>query len=256
MNIRVTQWLAAGLLTLLAGSPLHAAWNNVFQVCCNSCGARSSASFFTPAADPCNPCPAPCPPQPCCTTRYVQRCFYQPVVTFQTKTFYEPVTTYRTSYFWEQVTVQRFTSFWDPCTCSFRQQACPVTAYRLRSQCCPVQSVVARCCTVPVTTQQLVTYYEPQTTCTSTSIGAPVASPPPGASVIDSQQQSAPPAGVRDSGDTIKGSDSYKPETMPPASGSSLRQLTPQTPGNARAPAESQPPPRVRLDKIVSLPKN
>jgi hypothetical protein len=43
---------------------------------------------------------------------------------------------------------------------------------------------------------------------------------------------------------------------MPPASGSSLRQLTPQSPANAKAPVESQPPPRVRLDKIVSLPRN
>jgi hypothetical protein len=259
MNFRVSRWLAAGLLTLLAASPLPAAWNNVFQVCCNSCGAQSSASFYVaPAADPCNPCPPP----PCCTTRYIQRSYYQPVVTFQTKTWYEPVTTYRTSFFWEPVTVQRCTSHYDPCTCTWQQQCCPTTAYRLRSQCCPVQSFVARCCTVPVTTQRLVTFYEPQTTCTSTTTGAPVASPPPGASVIDSQQgappagQSAPPAGVRDSGDNIKGSDSYKPETMPPASGSSLRQLTPQSPANAKAPTESQPPPRVRLDKIVSLPKN
>jgi hypothetical protein len=260
MNFQVSRWLAAGLLALLAGSPLHAAWNNVFQVCCNSCGGQTSASFYAPPADPCNPCPPP----PCCTTRYVQRCYYQPVVTYQTRTYYEPVTTYRTSYFWEPVTVQRCTSHFDPCTCSWQQQCCPTTAYRLRSQCCPVQSFVARCCTVPVTSQRLVTFYEPQTTCSTPSIGAPAAAPPPvpmaaplpGAGVNDSQL-GAPPAGVRDSGDNIRGSDSYKPETMPPASGSSLRQLTPQSPGTIKTPSnESQPPPRVRLDKIVSLPKN
>jgi hypothetical protein len=268
MNFRVSRWLAAGLLALLAGSPLHAAWNNVFQVCCNSCGGQTSASYYAPPADPCNPCPPP----PCCTTRYIQRSYYQPVVTYQTKTYYEPVTTYRTSYFWEPVQTVRYTSFYDPSTCCFRQQACPVTAYRLRSQCCPVQSVVARCCTVPVTTQQLMTYYEPQTTCTSTTIGAPVAAPPPGTMAtpplgpmaapppgagVNDSQTGVPPAGVRDSGDNFRGSDSYKPETMPPASGSSLRQLTPQSPGNVKTPSnESQPPPRVRLDKIVSLPKN
>src|SRR6266849_5024330 len=121
MNFRVTRWLAAGLLALLAGSPLHAAWNNVFQVCCNSCGAHSSASYYAPQADPCNPCPPP----PCCTTRYIQRSYYQPVVTYQTKTYYEPVTTYRTSYFWEPVQTVRYTSFYDPSCCCFRQQACP-----------------------------------------------------------------------------------------------------------------------------------
>jgi hypothetical protein len=60
---------------------------------------------------------------------------------------------------------------------------------------------------------------------------------------------------VRDSGDTIKGSDSYKPPPeMPPASGSS-RQLAPQAPNAKTPPVETPPPPKVRLDKIVSLPK-
>jgi hypothetical protein len=186
----------------------------------------------------------------------VQRCYYQPITTYETRTYYEPVTTYRTSYYWEPVTTYRYTSYFDPCCCCFRQQACPTTCYRLRSQCCPVQSVVARCCTVPVQSQRLVTYYEPVTTCCQTTIGAPVACPPAGASVIESQPPSPSP-GVRDSGDTIRGgSDSYKPNPeMPPASGSS-RQLAPLVP-NAKTPAvETSPPPKVRLDKIVALPKD
>ncbi len=247
--VRVPRWITASLLTLLASGPLHAAWDNVFQVTCNSCG-HTSSSYYTPSCDPC--------PQQTCTTRYVQRCYYQPVTTYETRTYYEPVTTYRTSYYWEPVTSYRYTSYYDPSTCCYRQQACPTTCYRLRSQCCPVQSVVARYCTVPVQSQRLVTYYEPQTTCCQTTIGAPISTLPPGASVIEQQPAgppAAPPAGVRDSGDPIRGSDSYKPAPeMPPAS-RNLRQLTPQAP-DAKAPAvETSPPPKVRLDKIVSLPK-
>src|SRR5262249_48673175 len=185
MHLRLARWMTAGLLTLFAVTPLHAAWNNVFQVCCFNCGhGHTSASYYAPAADPCNPCPQPCPQQ-VCTTRYVQRCYYQPCTTYQTKTYYEAVTSYRTSYYWEPVTTYRYTSYYDPCTCTCQQQACPVTCYRLRSQCCPVTNYVARCCTVPVTTQRLVTYYEPQTTCCTTTIGAPVAAPPAGAGVIE-----------------------------------------------------------------------
>jgi hypothetical protein len=244
-RFRLANWMTASLLTLAASTPLRAGWDNVFQVTCNSCGSRPAQSYYTPVSDPC--------PQNC-TTRYVQRCYYQPVTTYETRTYNETVTTYRTSYYWEPVTSYRYTSYYDPSSCSYRQQACPTTCYRLRSQCCPVQSVVARYCTVPVQSQRLVTYYEPQTTCCHTTIGAPVAAPPPGASVIDSQT-GAPPAGVRDSSDTIKPSDSYKPNPeMPPASSS--RQLQPRSP-NAKAPsAETDPPPKVRLDKIVSLPKD
>jgi hypothetical protein len=62
---------------------------------------------------------------------------------------------------------------------------------------------------------------------------------------------------VRDSYDNIRPSDSYRPpygDTMPPASGSS-RQLAPQSPNGKAPAAETPPPPTVRLDKIVSLPK-
>src|SRR5581483_9653144 len=101
--LRGAVWVCA--LTVWAGAarPASAAWDNVFQVCCHSC--RSSASYYAApapvaAADPC------CAPQPCqqCTTRYVQRCYYQPVTIYQTSHYYEPVTTYRTSYYYEPVT--------------------------------------------------------------------------------------------------------------------------------------------------------
>src|SRR5205807_2928032 len=124
---------ACALWLLTAGvSPTQAAWNNVFQVCCDSCGGQQAVSAYAP--DPCcNPCP-----QPVCTTRYVARCYYQPVTCYQTKTYYEPVTTYRTSYYYEPVTSYRYSCYYDPCSCSYQNVACPSTCYRLRSQCCPV----------------------------------------------------------------------------------------------------------------------
>src|SRR5262249_57906038 len=95
------------------------------------------------------PCCAPCPPV--CTTRYVQRCYYQPVVSYQTRSYFEPVTTLRTSFFYEPVTSYRYSCFFDPCTCSFQQVACPTTSYQLRSQTCAVQSWVQAGCSVPGT---------------------------------------------------------------------------------------------------------
>src|SRR5947209_7231330 len=158
-------------LLVFAATPAQGAWNNVFQVCCNNCGgAQPSVSRYA-AADPCNPCP-----QPICTTRYVQRCYYQPVTCYQTKTYYEPVTTYRTSYYYEPVTSYRYSCYYDPCTCSYQQVACPTTCYRLRSQCCPVQSWVQRCCQVPVTSYHRSFYWEPVTSCcTPTCATAPAA---------------------------------------------------------------------------------
>ena len=123
------------------------------------------------------PCPQPCPQQ-VCTTRYIQRCYYQPVTTYRSTTYYEPVTSYRTSYYYEPVTTYRYSCSYDPCTCSYQQVASPCTSYRLRSQCCPVTSYLQRCALQPVTTYQQMTYYEPQTTCCSTTTGAPVVNPP------------------------------------------------------------------------------
>jgi hypothetical protein len=147
---------------LVAVEPVQAGWNSVFQLTCANCSTPTVSGF---APDPCcNPCPTPCPQQ-VCTTRYTQRCYYQPVTCYQTKTYYEPVTTYRTSYYYEPITCYRYSCCYDPCSCSYRQVAHAYTSYRLRSQCCPVTSWAQRCCKVPVTTYKKCCYWEPQTCC-------------------------------------------------------------------------------------------
>ena len=200
---------ALAALTAGAGSA-RAGWNNVFQVCCHKCRsapAPVAAYYAAPApvaaayADPCcpAPCPAPCP-QTTCTTRYVQRCYYQPVTCYRTSTYYQPVTTYRTSYYYEPVCTYRYSCYYDPCTCSYQQVATPVTSYRLRSQCCPVTSYLQRTCLQPVTSYRQVTYYEPVTTCCTTTPGAPVCAPPAGAAVVPPARRAAsaqPQTGTR-----------------------------------------------------------
>src|SRR5207249_2861687 len=68
--------------------------------------------------------------------------------------------------------------------------AVPTTCYQLRAQSCPVQSWVSRCVQVPVQGYQKVDYWQPQTTCCTTTVGAPVlgTAPPP-----QVQIQVAPP---------------------------------------------------------------
>lgn len=171
-------WGCALAAMVAVGTPAQAAWNNVFQVCCNTC--RSPAPVV--AAYAADPCPPPCPPV--CTTRYVQRTYYQPVVTYKAQTYTEAVTTYQTRYYSEPVTTYRYSCVYNPCTCRYESVAQPVTCYRLRAQCCPVTSYLQRTCMVPVTVQQPVTYYEPVTTCCTTTTGAPVAAPPAGAVTV------------------------------------------------------------------------
>jgi hypothetical protein len=274
--LRGVGWLCALGLWGAGAAPASAAWCNVFQVCCHSCG-RSSVSAYAAYAAP-DPCCNPCPQV--CTTRYVQRCYYQPVTTYQTRTYYEPVTTYRTSYYYEPVTSYRYSCYYDPCTCSYKQVACPTTCYQLRSQCCPVQSWVQRCCSVPVTTYQQCSYYEPVTTCCTpppccpTSYAVPVvseapavATPPPAGTVQPPpagpaqpgvvEGRSTPAPAVRETPGTTPGGsnpvyDRYYP--MPPASGSSLRQPPPRLPVTPPAPVPAQAPPSVKLDRIVAVP--
>src|SRR4051794_34410033 len=99
--------LCALAVLAAADTTARAAWNNVFQVSCfhkrrvavaqfaPCCPAPVAAVPTVPAgvvAAPACPepaCPCPCP-QPVCTTQYVQRCYYQPVTTYQQKTYYEP----------------------------------------------------------------------------------------------------------------------------------------------------------------------
>jgi hypothetical protein len=205
-------------------------------------------------------CPQPCPQQTC-TTRYVQRSYYQPVTTYTQRTYYEAVTSYRTSYYWEPVTSYRYSSYYDPCTGCCKQVACPTTSYRLRSQCCPVTSYLQRCQMVPVTTQQQVFYYEPVTTCCTTTVGAPVfGSPPPGGVPNVQEQRTVPGApNVNESREPPAGSESGyrglpanpKPY-VPKADDSSYRQpqLRGPIPTQPAAPAPAKPP-SVRLEFIA-----
>lgn len=179
-----------------------AAWNNVFQVCCNDCGPRTSFSV---------PCPQPCP-QPEMRISYVQRCYYQPVTELVRKTYYEPVTRNVTSYFWEPVTEYTYRTFFDPCTGCCQKVCTPVTSYRLRSQCNSVTSFVERCAMVPVTTlrpvtvqQPVVSFYYPPCPPT-TSSATPVVPAIPRVDELRTDPPSVMPPG---------GSDSLPPMNLP-----------------------------------------
>jgi hypothetical protein len=207
-----------------------------------------------------------------CTTRYVQRSYYQPVVTYQTRSYYERVTSYRTSYYYEPVTTCRCSCFFDPCTCCWKQVCCPTTCYQLRSQCCPVESWVQRCCQVPVTCYQQSCYWEPVTTCCevpSCPCSAPAPCPAPAVPAVPNpvppagtlppqpgiyEQRTPPVPGVGETRDSGTSSRPYSAYPQYPAPGTAQpgtpnRQLPPQTPAPPVAPAAV--PPRVRLDHIV-----
>jgi hypothetical protein len=267
--------LTLGLLLTSAG-PVEAAWNNVFQITCHrrSCRAPTAAAFVqvpTVAAAAPDPCCNPCPPV--CTTRYVQRCYYQPITTYTTRTYYEAVTSYQTKYFYEPVTSYRYTCRFDPCTCSYQQVACPVTSYQLRAQCCPVQSWAQRCCTVPVQSYQRCCYWEPQTCCTQPTPccgnGGAVAQAPavavPGGQVqvqeqVQQQLQPVPqqpfpqtPAPPRiEEKSNGNGGGPYGP-TYPPPGPSSYRHQLPNGPPPAQ-PVSPVPPKGARPDRIATAP--
>ncbi|MCS6850078.1 MAG: carboxypeptidase-like regulatory domain-containing protein [Gemmataceae bacterium] len=252
----------AVLLLGIATAPASAAWNNVFQVCCASCGTGQSAAYVaaSPTACPNGCCCPPCCPQPVCCTQYVQRACYTPVTTYYTKTYYEPVTTYRTSYYYEPVVSYRYSCYFDPCTCTYRQVACPQTCYRLRSQCCASQVWVQRCCQVPVTTYRVSYYYEPVTTCYTPgccpSTCCPTACCPTstGAPTVTEQQSSGtnqlPP--VVNESRSAPPTDSSQPYT-PPSSKMPMKENSFNRPPMLPPPAP--PPPAVRLDRIVMLPE-
>jgi hypothetical protein len=158
-------WLSAG------AKNASAAWNNVFQTCCNSCQQRSSY-YYAPAPSAC-----------CPTISYQQRCCYQSYTAYRQETVMEPVTTYRTSYYWAPVTSYRYTSYYDPCSCSCKQVCTPYTSYQLRSQCNAVQSYVQRCQMVPYTAYRQSCYLEPVVTysapaCPTCPTSAPIAANP------------------------------------------------------------------------------
>lgn len=256
-------WLGTFLLLGSSAVPARAAWCNVFQVTCFPGLQRSSTSvsYYAPA-----PCCEPCPQV--CTTRYVQRCYYQPVVTYQSRSYYEPVTTYRTSYYYEPVMSYHYSCYYDPCTCSYKQVASPTTSYYLRSQTCAVQSWVQRCATVPVTAYQQSFYWEPVTSCSAPAPACPPqdCAPPPAAPLstqpppMVSEPRTPAGPGVtetppRNGTDNLPYNRYYPPQDpMPPASGSSYRQLLPNRPVPQRPAAPLPPVPNVRLDRIVAIP--
>lgn len=246
---RIIPAIAVFVLADSCAGQVRAGWDNVFQICCHS-QRRPVVSNYAPNA---------CCPQPVCATQYVQRSYYQPVTSYQTRMYYEPVTTQRTSYYYEPVASYRTSSYYDPCTCSYQQVAVPTTSYQLRAQSCPVQSWVARCVQVPVQTYQQSYYWEPVTTCTSTTVGAPIhalpgtpapamAAPPMGRTPGVSEQRFPATPGVSEQPGRGNGGSNtdryYAPQPMTPGSGSSLRPRAPLT-----------PPPTVRLDKIVAVPQ-
>jgi hypothetical protein len=173
--------LAVGGL-LGTAAPASAAWNNVFQVCCNDCNKPRVAYSA--------PCPTPCP-QPQMQISYVQRTYYQPTTEYVRKSYYEAVTKNVTTYYHEPVTEYKHTTYYDPCTGCPQPVCTPVTSYRLRSKCNAVTSMVERCAMVPVTSLKPVTvrqpvvsyYYPPEPVCPPVAGGAPAFIPPAGASI-------------------------------------------------------------------------
>src|SRR5262245_30931234 len=144
----------ASLAALGFTGTASAAWDNVFQVCCNDCG-KPTTSYSVPC------CPQPCCPQPEMRISYVQRCYYQPCTEYVRKTYYEPCTKKVTTYYYEPVTEYKYTTYYDPCTGCPQRVCTPQTSYKLRSQCNAVTSYVERCAMVPVTTLKPVTYQQP-----------------------------------------------------------------------------------------------
>ncbi|MGL4553710.1 MAG: hypothetical protein ACRC33_21315, partial [Gemmataceae bacterium] len=240
-------WGAAVAALAALGSPAHAAWNNVFQVCCNN--GSTPAPVVAAFGDAC------CAPQPACapacTTRYVQRTYYEPVMTYKPQTYTEAVTTYQTRYFTEACTTVRYACAFNPCTCRYESVAQPVTSYRVRAKCCPVTSYLQRTCMVPVMSQRAVTMYEPVTSCCTTTTGPAVATLPPGAAVTP---DGGAPGGAerREPAASLPPAPPGTESREPAADGSTPR----YTPVPAMPPGESgfrrTPAPAVRFDRMAS----
>jgi hypothetical protein len=221
---------ACGLLG--SAGPASAAWNNVFQVCCNDCNKPRVSYYAAPA------CPQACP-QPEVRVSYVQRCYYQPVTEYVRKSYYEPVQRTYTSYYYEPVTSYRYTTYYDPCTGCPQRVCTPTTSYRMRSKCNSVTSYVERCAMVPVTSLKPVTvrqpvvsyYYPPQPACPPVASAAPAFVPPTGPTV--EQVPANPPSVTQENGDMI-----------PPAA-------VPSTPNGLPRSMPSRTP-KIRPDKTTS----
>lgn len=211
---------------LISTSTASAAWNNVFQVCCNDCGPpRASYSIPVPA------CPQACP-QPEARVSYVQRCYYQPVTEYVQKSYYEPVRQNVTSYYYEPVTEYRYSTYYDPCTGCPQKVCTPTTSYRLRSQCNSVTSYVQRTSIVPVTSfkpitvqQPVVTYYYPPQIVGSASSFAPLPPVTGGAPSVEEIRSNVPSVMPPNSSDRIPATEI---PTIPPG-GTSFPRPRPNT---------------------------
>jgi hypothetical protein len=261
----LTACLATLVTLATAVAPASAGWDNVFQptLFCRPRANESTSKYYVPpvVVSQSSPCPQPCA-QPCpqpCTTQYIQRSYYQPVTAYETKTVMEPVTTYRTSYYYEPVTTVRYSSYYDPCTCSYGQVAVPSTSYQLREQKCPVQSWVSRCVQVPVQAYQKVDYWQPQTTCCQTTLGAPIygSTPPPPPNVVPEMRQSERPPEIKSSTTPGTGGSSQMNQYYPPIEPSNGNKTSFQPQLGAPVPMQQPAPqPPVKLDRIAAGPNS
>lgn len=283
MRLLMTSLCALGMWASMV-LPVSAGWDNVFQPTLFGRQRTTTNYYYTPPvvvqsspvvaqyspvvvaqSAPCDTC-APAPQQQC-STSYVQRSYYQPVTTYENKTVMEQVTTYRTSYYYEPVTSYRMSCYVDPCTGCSKQVAVPQTSYQLRAQNCPVQSWVSRCVQVPVQGYQKVDYWQPQTTCCTTSQGAPIVSAPPVQQAPVQQQQQAPPVitpipeqkpsissyrtpGV-ESSKTPQWDQYYPPLQKTPEIRNSTPGMSLQPQLGTPVPLPQPPAPPVRLDRIA-----
>jgi hypothetical protein len=215
-------------------------------------------------ASPCTTCQSP--PQQQCSTSYVQRSFYQPVTVMQTQTVQEAVTTMRTSYYYEPVTSYRYSLYVDPCTGCAQQVATPSVAYQLKAQSSPVQTWVSRCVQVPVTVTQKVDYWQPQTTCCTTTQGAPIyttplpqSQQPPLIQAEPGTPQSNQAPSIRSEGAAPKGTlnqQYYPPLEKIPGNGASFQpSLGMPVPVPTSAPP-AQPSPPIKFNQIAVNPNS
>lgn len=247
----------------LGQSPASAAWNNVYQVSCNTAKATNSTSNYQPAPTPCN-LPG-CTQQICqqqnCATRYVQKFYYEPVTSYESTSYYEPVTSYKTSYYYEPVTSYKTSYYYDPSQCGYQQMATPVTSYQLKAQNCPVNSYMLRTALKPVTSYKQSYYYEPQTTCCNTSVGVPVM--PQVAAPCTTPAAPVPNPNIAPGVNEQRATPSPAPAAVAPGINEN-RELAPNPtnssrssviPGKTVSPVVPAPqvPSSVRLDRIVSL---
>jgi hypothetical protein len=214
-------------------APSQAAWNNVFQACCNKCRSKSTTSYFAPA-------PA-CEPK----VTYVQRAFYTPYTTYKRETVWEPVTTYKKSFYWEPTTSYSYKSYYDPCTGACQNVATPRTSYRLREKCDPVQSYVQRCQLVPVQSTRTTYYWEPVVSnpcpsCqTSPSPDCPTCGPSTGgAGISETPGAPKPQPGISE------GSGNLPPQNLPAGPQTGFRR-------DVSKPMPTKTP--VRMDRSASL---